>query len=100
MSTQCPGTSFARDLFYQAFPRVRPASDKCWGEKAWVRGYSYCIRQWLAEEQMFEHVGSKAHLNCYEIQSSSTTSVTVCVRYSVSEAVYNRTIIDDVFWAV
>ena len=26
--------------FYQAFPCVSAASDKCWGEKAWVRGYS------------------------------------------------------------
>jgi len=25
--------------FYQAFPRVSIASDKRWGEKAWVRGY-------------------------------------------------------------
>jgi len=24
--------------FYQAFPRVSTASDKRWGEKAWVRG--------------------------------------------------------------
>ena len=26
--------------FYQAFPRVSTASDKRWGKKAWVRGYS------------------------------------------------------------
>ena len=26
--------------FYQAFPRVSTASDKRWGEKAWVRGYT------------------------------------------------------------
>ena len=25
--------------FYQAFPRVSTASDKRWGEKAWVQGY-------------------------------------------------------------
>jgi len=25
--------------FYQAFPRVSTANDKCWGEKAWVRGH-------------------------------------------------------------
>jgi len=31
-----PGTS---TQFYQAFPRVSTASDKRWGEKAWVRGY-------------------------------------------------------------
>jgi len=28
-----------RDSVYQAFPRVSTASDKRWGEKAWVRGY-------------------------------------------------------------
>ena len=28
------------DQFYQAFPCVSTASDKHWGEKAWVRGYS------------------------------------------------------------
>ena len=27
----------ACDQFYQAFPRVSTASDKCWGEKAWVQ---------------------------------------------------------------
>jgi len=27
------------DSVYQAFPRVSTASDKRWGEKAWVRGY-------------------------------------------------------------
>jgi len=26
----------ACDQFYQAFPHVSTASDKCWGEKAWV----------------------------------------------------------------
>ena len=25
--------------FFQAFPRVSTASDKRWGEKAWVQGY-------------------------------------------------------------
>jgi len=28
--------------FYQAFPHVSTASDKRWGEKAWVRGYIMC----------------------------------------------------------
>jgi len=28
----------AHDQFYQAFPRVRTASNKRWGEMAWVRG--------------------------------------------------------------
>ena len=28
-STQYPGTSFAHDQFYQAFPRISTASDKC-----------------------------------------------------------------------
>ena len=31
-----------RDSVLQAFPRVSTASDKCWGEKAWVRGWAYC----------------------------------------------------------
>jgi len=29
----------AHDQFYQAFPYISTASDKCWGEKAWVHGY-------------------------------------------------------------
>ena len=29
-----------RDEFYQAFPRVSTASDKCWDEKAWEQGYN------------------------------------------------------------
>jgi len=28
--------------FYQAFPRVSTASDKRWGEKAWVQSYTMC----------------------------------------------------------
>jgi len=28
--------------FYQAFPRISTASDKRWGEKAWVQGYCSC----------------------------------------------------------
>ena len=35
----CPGTSLHVTQFYQAFPRVSTASDKHWGEKAWVQGY-------------------------------------------------------------
>jgi len=27
--------------FYQAFPRVSTASNKRWGEKAWVGGYHW-----------------------------------------------------------
>ena len=27
--------------FYQAFPRISTASDKCWGEKAWVQDYTF-----------------------------------------------------------
>jgi len=27
----------ACDQFYQVFPHVKTASDKCWGEKAWVQ---------------------------------------------------------------
>jgi len=34
-----PGTSLHVTPFYQAFPHVSTASDKCWGEKAWVWGY-------------------------------------------------------------
>ena len=33
---------------YQAFPHVSTASDKCWGEKAWVQGYAV-PRTWLTE---------------------------------------------------
>ena len=29
----------ACDQYYQAFPHVSIASDKCWGDKAWVWGY-------------------------------------------------------------
>ena len=29
----------ACDQFCQAFPHISTASDKCWSEKAWVRGY-------------------------------------------------------------
>ena len=35
--------TIARDQFYQAFPHVSIASDKHWGEKAWVQGYE----QWV-----------------------------------------------------
>jgi len=34
-----PGMSYHVTQFYQALPRVSTASDKRWGEKAWVRGY-------------------------------------------------------------
>ena len=37
-SSTHPGTSYHVTQFYQAFPRVSTASDKRWGEKAWVRG--------------------------------------------------------------
>ena len=39
-SSTRPGTSLHVTQFYQAFPRVSTASDKRWGEKAWVRGYA------------------------------------------------------------
>ena len=38
-SSTRPGTSYHVTQFFQAFPRVSTASNKCWGEKAWVRGY-------------------------------------------------------------
>jgi len=38
-SSTRPGTSLHMSQFYQAFPHVITASDKCWGEKAWVQGY-------------------------------------------------------------
>ena len=38
-SSTRPGTSYHVTQFYQAFPHVSSASDKRWGEKAWVRGY-------------------------------------------------------------
>ena len=37
-SSTHPGMSYHVTQFYQAFPRVSTASDKRWGEKAWVRG--------------------------------------------------------------
>ena len=37
-SSTRPGTSYHGTQFYQAFPHVSTASDKRWGEKAWVRG--------------------------------------------------------------
>jgi len=37
-SSTHPGTSLHVTQFYQALPHVITASDKCWGEKAWVRG--------------------------------------------------------------
>ena len=42
-SSTRPGTSYHVTQFYQAFPRVSTASDKRWGEKAWVRGYNQPI---------------------------------------------------------
>jgi len=38
-SSTFPGMSLYMTQFYQAFPRISTASDKRWGEKAWVRGY-------------------------------------------------------------
>ena len=38
-SSTRPCTSLHMTQFYQAFPHVSTASDKHWGEKAWVRGY-------------------------------------------------------------
>jgi len=35
--------TIARDQFYQAFPYVSIASDKHWGEKAWVQGYEQLV---------------------------------------------------------
>jgi len=37
-SSICPGTSYHVTQFYQAFPHISTASDKRWGEKAWVWG--------------------------------------------------------------
>jgi len=37
-SSTRPGASYHVTQFYQAFPHVSTASDKRWGEKAWVRG--------------------------------------------------------------
>ena len=37
-SSTRPGTSLHVTQFYQAFPHVSTASDKCWGEKARVQG--------------------------------------------------------------
>jgi len=38
-SSICPGTLYHMTQFYQAFPHVSTACNKCWGEKAWVQGY-------------------------------------------------------------
>jgi len=46
-SSKRPGTSYHVTQFYQAFPRVSTASDKRWGEKALVRGYSYAALEKL-----------------------------------------------------
>jgi len=40
-SSTHPGTSLHVIQFYQAFPHVSTASDKHWGEKAWVRRPGY-----------------------------------------------------------
>jgi len=33
-----PGTSLhMTQFFYQVFPHISTAGDKCWGEKAWVQ---------------------------------------------------------------
>ena len=37
LHTSRPGTSYHVTQFYQAFPCVSTASDKHWGEKAWVQ---------------------------------------------------------------
>jgi len=50
------GTSYHLTQFYQAFPRISTASDKCWGKKAWVRDYT--LRAMLI---------SKLHISCYLI---------------------------------
>ena len=42
-SSTRPGMSYHVTQFYQAFPRVSTASNKCWGEKAWVRGYVFVV---------------------------------------------------------
>jgi len=41
-SSTHPGTSYHVTQFYQAFPHVSTASEKCWDEKAGVRGYLIC----------------------------------------------------------
>jgi len=51
-SSTCPGTSLHTTQFYQAFPRVSTASDKHWGEKAWVRGYFNIYTYWNVEWNM------------------------------------------------
>jgi len=38
-SSTHPGGSLHVTQFYQAFPSIRTASDKHWGEKAWVQDY-------------------------------------------------------------
>jgi len=43
-SSTRPGTSYHVTQFYQVFPRISTASDKCWGEKTWVRCWTYCTK--------------------------------------------------------
>jgi len=45
-SSTRPGMSLHMTQFYQAFPHVSTANDKCWGEKAWVRGYQPYSGHW------------------------------------------------------
>jgi len=46
-SSTRPGTSLHVTKFYQIFPRISTASDKCSGEKAWVRGYTQSTIVWF-----------------------------------------------------
>ena len=57
-SSTCPGTSYHMTQFYQAFPHVSTANDKCWGEKAWVRGYYWINKGLLSDRnQEVDHAG-------------------------------------------
>jgi len=53
-SSTRPGTSHYVTQFYQVFPHVT-ASNKRWGEKAWVRGYPFNITPWFHWWPFFTH---------------------------------------------
>jgi len=77
LNTTCPlpsifldppllGTSFHVTQFYQAFLHISTASDKRWGEEAWVRGCNL-----LAYSLNFQFPLKKKNLLCYVFHMKS-----------------------------
>jgi len=65
-SSTRPGTSYHVTWFYQAFPHISTASDKCWGEKACVRGYVTCtliagVIKNMVQKGLFQELVSRSH---------------------------------------